>query len=359
MANNSFQRVIALVQNDIKKHGGFLPLIGMYAVMQLLTTITYRNLWYVDIRTCQSGDEKVFSPEFLSTLYGAVNLPHTGVYHVCLVAVMFLVAFRKFTHKNESAVYRMLPATNWEKCLNLIGDYLVLVVGCLAIKAVFCVIFGFMMGDMTLALNALKGIFVGHAPSSGLYYQGSYALSIENMQYGSRLWGMSHIGIPFFENPWDSNHTTLMPIVLNQGLINVTSTGTQSVHFYICDWTKYPAFAFGLNTVHFLFCTFFDLLVITAFAIRKQGQKFFRTKEWYILSVVIAYFVAVVGSNIIFGYRDFARELSSFGDIFVEIFIGNGPWCWGSMNGWMVQSGILLIYLALTITYLYKKVKTL
>lgn len=354
MTNNSFQRVMALIQNDIKKHM-FPVLFGMYAVMQLLTTITYKNLWYVDIRN-SIGVERVFSPEYLSTLYGAVNLPHTGVYHVCLVAVMFFVAFRKFTHKNESAVYRMLPATNWEKCLNLIGDYLVLVVGCLAIKAVFCVIFGFMMGDMTLALNALKGIFVGHAPGSELFYNGVSKIDFVNAKYGTQLWGMSHIGIPFIEPPYDFVD---MPSVLSGGLINVASYRSIWDNICVVDWTKYPTLAFGLNTVHVLFCTFFDMLVITAFAIRKQGQKFFRTKEWRILSVIIGYLVFILACDILIPHMRIGRELGNFADNFVEIFVANGPWCWGSMNGWMVQAGILLVYLALTITYLYKKVKSL
>jgi len=357
MANNSFQRVMALVQNDIKKHM-FPALFGMYAVMQLLTTITYKNAWYFELRNYIGGvGVKTYSQEMMSTLYGTINLPHAGVYHVCLIAVMFLIAYRKFTHKNESAVYRMLPATNWEKCLNLIADYLILILGCLAIKAVFCVIFGLMVHDTGVALNALKGIFVGHAPGSALYYTGMCTMNFQNEVYGTHLWGMSHIGIPHI-NP-DNLYPIDGPSILKEGITNVASSGSTWTPFYILDWTKYPTLAFGLNSVHFLFCMFTDMLVITAFAIRKQGQSFYRTKEWYIFSAVIAYFVIVIGSNMILDQREFSLALGNFAENFIEIFVGNGPWCWGSMNGWMVQSGILSIYLALTITYLYKKIKSL
>lgn len=349
MANNSFQRVMALVQNDIKK-SRFYVLFGMYAVMQLFATIGYKDLWYRDIPT----DE--LSKKFLSMLYGTINLPTTGAYHAGLLGVMFFIAYRKFTHKNESMTYRLLPATNWEKCLNIICDYIVLVLGFLAVKAVFCIVFGLMMHDMSIGLNALKGIFVGHAPSSGLYHQLNYCFDLENMKYGTRLWGMSRFGIPFEEMPHLYNEE---PLVLNGVLSSVTSTGNIGSYFFIQDWTEYPAFAFGLNTVHFLFCMFFDFLVITAFAIRKQGQKFLNTKENNILCIILACNLIMVVCEWISHGNIISTTLGNLMDCIVEIFVANGPWCWASMNGWMVQAGFLLIYLALTFTYLYKKVKSL
>ncbi len=348
MANNSFQRVMALVQNDIKK-SRFYVLLGMYAVVQIFATIVYKDLWYSDIRS------NVLSEEFLSMLYGTINLPINGAYHAGLLGVMFFIAYRKFTHKNESMTYRLLPATNWEKCLNIICDYIVLVLGFLAVKAVFCIVFGLMMHDMTIGLNALKGIFVGHAPSSGLYFQVNFSIDLENMKYGTKLWGMSPIGIPYVEPFYKSDEL----FVLHKGLFDVESSGNPWSYFFIRDWTQYPAFAFGLNTVNFLFTMYLDFLVVTAFAIRKQGQKFFRTKELRILSIFFACFLIALVCNWISHGNTISETLSTLMERIVEILVANGPWCWASMNGWMVQAGFLLIYLALTFTYLYKKVKSL
>jgi len=355
MKNNSFQRVMALTMQDVL-HSPIWFLWVMYALHQFFSSISYVR--YINWLFENGHGLKVGK---LSSLYGTYNHPVNSLYLIFLVGFMCLMAYMKFSNKRTSSAYRLLPATAGEKCMNLWADLLVLLAGCYAIKLVSCLFYGLVVGDLHYGLLAIQGMFVDHLPGLTADVLGTnFSYAPEGALYSNNLWGVYETGVP--TNPYRFNDSTNPYIVESvMPYISTTMFGTSNRFLtyhplWIADWSAYPLLAFGLKMVGFLQTTLWVTVVATAFFIRKTGKRFFSTWEGRALMYVLIYIC------VLFFLHSFDLDLQWFTrpiDYAIAIFRGEGPWCWMSMEGWMVQSAILLVFNVMAAAWLHYKIKNI
>lgn len=330
--NNSFsiQRVKAIVLKDtVYSFSFFWILIILYIFWLLNTAFTIAGRDYVLI-----GSE-------MARVYGIANRPTDGFFATVLMVTMVYTTYIKFSSKKFSRTYRLWPTTALEKCASIVCEYLLIIACCIILKIIFCLGFGLWNSGFQMGFDAIKYMFCSRPDGWGMALGNTpvdYSYDLENKMFSYGYWPMSKIGIPF--DPSSPTNHTYNPICSQMSIYN---------------WNAYPVLAMGLNIVDFLLKSLSIFLNIAMFSFIKPGKRFISSIGFKFIGILILYTVFAILFTQITGSRIVRIPLF----MLATILQGAGPWCWMSMNGWMIQAVILLIYIALTIYYIYHKIKTI